>query len=104
MARVGVPEGERAAPQRLLASITFGVSAKIDEISSTVDYAAVAEETQRFVATFTCKLIETLAERIAAHLFEKFPISEVRIELRKFVLPDADHVSVTVERRRTDGP
>jgi dihydroneopterin aldolase len=47
------------------------------------------------------KLIETLADRLASHLLQLFPIQKIEIELRKFVLPDADYVSVIVTRNRT---
>ena len=103
-ARVGVPEQERAEPQRLLASITFAplrdTAGRKDEITATVDYVAVADETRRFVSTRDDKLIETLAEGLAHHLLQKFSILKVRVEIRKFVLPGADHVAVTVERAR----
>jgi dihydroneopterin aldolase len=46
------------------------------------------------------KLIETLADRLAAHLLRLFLIQKIEIELRKFVLPDAEYVSVTVTRTR----
>ena len=46
------------------------------------------------------KLIETLAAGLAAHLLQMFSIQKIEIELRKFVLPDVDYVSVTVTRTR----
>ena len=57
-----------------------------------------AVETKKFVLGCSDKLIETLADRMASHLLQLFPIEKVEIELRKFVLPDADYVSVTVTR------
>ena len=77
--RVGVPEEERAKPQKL-------------------NYSAVAEETKNFVRDQYVSLIETLAERLASHLLKSFPIQKVTIELRKFALQDAKYVSVTVTR------
>ena len=106
-ARVGVPEKERAAPQRLTANITFWPQRPAEElhdhIVKTVNYSEVCAETKKFIATRSDKLIETLAAGLAAHLLQVFSIQKIEIELRKFVLPDVDYVSVTVTRtRRTD--
>ncbi|HEY3659810.1 MAG TPA: dihydroneopterin aldolase [Candidatus Udaeobacter sp.] len=100
--RVGVPEEERAKPQRLTVSISLWpyqqTSDLADHIEGTVNYSAVAEETKNFLRDQSVKLIETLAERLANHLLKSFPIQKVTIELRKFVLQDAKYVSVTVTR------
>ena len=100
--RIGVPEEERAKPQRLAVSISFWpyqqTSDLADEIERTVNYSAVAEETKNFLRDQSVSLIETLAERLASHLLQSFPIQKVTIELRKFALPDAKYVSITVTR------
>jgi len=100
--RVGVPEEERANPQRLTVSISFWsnqqTSDLADHIERTVNYSTVAEETKNFVRDQSVSLIETLAERLASHLLNSFPIQKVTIELRKFALQDAKYVSVTVTR------
>ena len=100
--RVGVPEEERANPQRLTVSISFWpnqqTSDLADHIERTVNYSTVAEETKNFLRDQAVSLIETLAERLASHLLKSFPIQKVTIELRKFVLEDAEYVSVTVTR------
>jgi dihydroneopterin aldolase len=41
-------------------------------------------------------LIETLAHQLAAHLLKRFPVQKVTVEVRKFALEDAKHVSVIV--------
>jgi len=100
--RVGVPEEERANPQRLTVSISFWpyqqTSDLADHIERTVNYSAVAEETKNYIRDQSVSLIETLAERLASHLLKTFPIKKVTIELRKFVLHDAKYVSVTLTR------
>jgi FolB domain-containing protein len=101
--RVGISEKERAAPQRLTASITLWPERQAHELSDnlgkTVNYSEVCEETKSFVRDRTVKLIETLASELATHLLRRFPIVKVAIELRKFVVTDAQYVSVTVTRR-----
>ncbi len=100
--RIGVPEEERAKPQRLAVSISFWPYQQrndlADHIERTVNYSTVAEETKNFLRDQSVSLIETLAERLASHLLQSFPIQKVTIELRKFALPDAKYVSITVTR------
>ena len=100
--RIGVPEQERANPQKLTVSISLWPYQQIndlaDHIEQTVNYSAVAEETKNFVRDQLVSLIETLADRLANHLLKSFPIQKVTIELRKFALQDARYVSVTVTR------
>jgi len=101
-ARVGVTESERANPQRLTLSLTVWPSAGFqnlqDDITSTVNYSAVAVAACDFLRGNPARLIETSATQLAAHLLQIFPIQKVQLELRKFVLPDAKHVSVAVTR------
>jgi FolB domain-containing protein len=105
--RIGVPEEERANPQKLTVSISLWpyqqTSDLADHIERTVNYSAVAEETKNFVRDQSVSLIETLADRLASHLLESFPIQKVTIELRKFALQDAKYVSVTVTRTASVG-
>ena len=101
-AHVGVPEKERSSPQRLTVSISFWPDQDQrdtgDKIANTVNYSMVAEETKNFVREQSTNLIETLADRLATHLLKTFRIQKVTVELRKFPLEDAKHVSVTVTR------
>ena len=105
--RIGVPEEERANPQKLTVSISLWpyqqTSDLADHIEQAVNYSAVAEETKNFVRDQSVRLIETLADRLASHLLTSFPIQKVTIELRKFVLQDAKYVSVTVTRTTSVG-
>ena len=100
--RIGVPEQERANPQKLTVSISYWPYQEArdvaDHIERAVNYSAVAEETKNFVRDQSVSLIETLADRLASHLLKRFPIQKLTIELRKFALQDAKYVSVTVSR------
>ena len=104
-ARIGVPDEERAASQRLVFNITFwpvGNASELgDEIARTVDYAAVCAETKKFVQARMDRLIETLADALAVHLLGVFEIRRITVELRKFILPDVEFVAVTVTRDRS---
>ena len=103
MVRVGVPDEERAQPQRLTVSLVLQPRTRFgdlgDDLSRTVDYAAVCEELRRFVSDRQGKLIETLAHEMAEHLLRSFELVRVELELRKFVLPETKYVAVRVARR-----
>ena len=100
--RIGVPDEERERPQRLTASITIwpgvGFHRLDDRLTNTVDYAALCARVTEFACNRTDKLIETFAEAAAVELLSAFPIRKVRVELRKFILPDVKHVAVVVVR------
>jgi FolB domain-containing protein len=105
MACIGVPDKERENPQRLTISLTLwprrdGADLN-DDITRTVNYAAVCAETKKFVRDRRDRLIETLADALAKHLLEVFEIRRITIELRKFILPDVEFVSVTVTRQQS---
>ena len=103
-AHVGVPDHERATPQRITVTITAWPKASLhglgDDVGRTVNYSAIARLIRDVVEARRDKLIETLAETIAERLLRDLPIRRIRIELRKFVLPNAQFVSVTMTRER----
>ena len=74
-----------------------------DNIESTVNYSAVAEEAKNFVRNQSVNLIETLADRLAMHLLKTFRMQKVTLELRKFPLEDAKYVSATVTHAASVG-
>jgi 7,8-dihydroneopterin aldolase/epimerase/oxygenase len=99
---IGVSEHERKTPQRLTINISFWPRRQTrdmeDRIGETINYAVVAEQTQKFVHDEAVNLIETLADRLAAHLLKKFPIQKITLEIRKFPLEHAKYVSAKVTR------
>jgi len=105
--RIGVPEEERATPQRLIANISFWPYQQTrdlaDKIDRTVNYSAVAEETKDFVRDQSVNLVETLADQLATHLLKTFPIQKIVVEVRKFPLPGAKYISATVTRTTSVG-
>jgi 7,8-dihydroneopterin aldolase/epimerase/oxygenase len=105
-AHIGVPDEERAAAQRLTFNVTVWPARPVrdlnDDIARAVDYAKVCADLKKFVETRRDKLIETLADVVAARLLEAFEIRKITIEVRKYVLPETQFVSVTVTRERAD--
>jgi dihydroneopterin aldolase len=101
-ARIGVPDAERAEPQRLVVSLTLQPRQRFaeldDDLGRTVDYAAVCEELQRFASGRHDKLLETLAHEMAEFLVRRFQLARVELELRKYILPETRYVAVRVTR------
>lgn len=102
--RVGVPDEERAHPQRLTVSLVLwpekNFGALGDDLGKTINYAAVCEEVKGFAASRAVKLIETLANELASHLLVRFRLRRLRVEIRKFILPDTRHVAVCLTREQ----
>jgi dihydroneopterin aldolase len=101
-AHIGVPDDERSQPQRLTISITFWPMKQAaelnDDIANAVNYAEVCLEVRKFVESRRDRLIETLADALARHLLALFALRRIVIELRKYILPEVEFVSVTVTR------
>jgi 7,8-dihydroneopterin aldolase/epimerase/oxygenase len=104
---IGVSEHERKTPQRLTINISFWPRRQTrdmeDKIGQTINYAIVAEETQRFVQDQAVNLIETLADGLVAHLLKNFPIQKITVEIRKFPLEHAKYVSAIITRSAAAG-
>ncbi len=100
--RVGVPEAERAAPQRLLVTLVmerdFSAAAKSDNLRETIDYHAVAVRLTQLAGDKSWKLIETLAVEMAETVLREFHPTRVTVEIKKFILPQTRHVAVRVTR------
>ena len=104
-AHIGVPDEERATAQRLTFHLTLWPACPMDElkdeIGRAVDYANLCVAVKRFVEARRDKLVETMANAVALHLLEAFELRRVTVELRKYILPDVEFVSVSVTRERS---
>ena len=101
--RIGVPDEERSAPQRLLISLelekNLSIAARSDDLTKTIDYHVVWLRVREICSEKERRLIETLAEEIAEIILREFMPETVRVEIRKFILPETRHVAVRIERR-----
>ena len=101
---IGVTDEERAKPQRLLVSVdmTTDISAAAisDRVEKTINYFEVAQEIMRYGEGRSWKLLEKLATNLIDLLMTKFKPDDITLENKKFVIPQARYVSVTLARGR----
>ena len=101
---VGVPDEERATAQRLLVSVDmsydFSVAAVSDRIEKTVNYHDVAQDLLKYGEGRSWKLLEKLVTNIADFLLAKYRPQAVAVEIKKFAIPQARHVAVSLTKTR----
>lgn len=103
----GVLADERRDGQEFVVDVELAVDLSAagasDELSSTVDYSALAVAVVDEITGPPCDLIEALAERIADRVLDDPRIAEVTVTVHKPQAPIAvafDDVAVTVVRHR----
>lgn len=105
--RIGVPEEERAIPQSVAVDLSISLAKSFrgfdDRIEHTIDYYRVSRKLREIAADGERKLIETLAEDLAAAVVAFEGVCAVTLEVKKFILADCDHVSVEITRAREGG-
>jgi len=102
----GVLERERAEGQRFLVDLELGsadeAAATSDRIEDAVDYRDVVAVVVEVTEGGTFDLLEALATALADTLLARFPLTKVRVRVRK---PDVvldrpvEHAAVVVERQ-----
>lgn len=101
---VGLTDEERAQPQRLLVTVDldfdFASASLSDRIERTINYQTLAERVLKFGQGRNWKLIEKLVANLADMILIEFRPQAVAVEIKKFPLPQARYVSVTLTRSR----
>ena len=102
MAAIGVCAHEHGAVQRVRINVDLAVREEDnphDRLRHVVDYGKTAEHVRAVVAAGHVKLVETLAERIAAVCLVDPRVLRVRIRVEKLdVFDDIGAVGVEIER------
>lgn len=101
---VGATEEERAQPQRLLITVDmshdFTPAALSDRLEKTINYFEVAQELLKFGEGRSWKLLEKLATNVADLILVKHKPQTVTVQVKKFPIPQARWVSVSITRNR----
>jgi dihydroneopterin aldolase len=102
--RVGVTDLERATAQRLQLTVEmefdFSAAARSNDIADTIDYFAVSQRLLKFGDGRSWRVIEKLATDIANTILIEFKPAAVAVEVKKFIVPEARYVSVSLTKRR----
>jgi dihydroneopterin aldolase len=105
----GVPDAEQETGHRYAVDLALQTditaAAASDDVAATVDYGAVARDVLHLGTNRRFRLIETLAEAIAAHLLQSQPrVEAVTVRVRKLLPPIPGVVEVAaVEITRLRG-
>jgi dihydroneopterin aldolase len=99
---VGVPDEELAVAQELLLHILLEPLADWDQlnddITRTIDYAAVVHELESLACARPRRLIETLAVDAVDFLMANYPLQSAKVTIEKFILSQTRAVAVVVEK------
>jgi 7,8-dihydroneopterin aldolase/epimerase/oxygenase len=103
---IGVHPWEREIEQTLQVSVDMIPAAGLrkaaatDDLADALDYSAVAGAIATVLREGKFRLIETAAERVAGRLLADFPLSWLRLELRKPIAAGGYTAVVILERTR----
>ena len=100
---IGIWEWERRIRQTVVIDIEMSAdiakAAATDDVADTLNYKSVAKRVQTFVADSSFKLVETLAERIAAIIRDEFEVAWVKVRVNKpGAIRGSRAVGVSIER------
>lgn len=106
MADIGWYPHEHGSTQRVRINVDLGVDEggdRSDTLDRVVSYETVAASVRTIVGAGHIKLVETLAERIAAACLTDPRVRSARITVEKLdVFPDAAAAGVTILRHRNE--
>lgn len=99
--RIGVTAEERENEQRLLVTVEMSVdsraAAQSDDVQKTINYFDVAEDLKSLAKTER-QTIERFAHDVADLILKKYLPKTIKVTVKKFALPGAANVSVTIQR------
>ena len=103
-AHIGVYRQEEGRTQPVRINVDLAVEDLIDlgdDLAKVVDYGVIETRIRELIAEGHIRLIETLAERIAAACFEDARVRTVRVRVEKLAaLTHAESVGIEIERTR----
>ena len=103
-AQIGVWRHEHGKEQPVRINVDLAVEDLIDlgdDLTKVVDYGVIEDKIRAIVAEGHIRLIETLAERIAAACFADDRVKTARVRVEKLhALSNAESAGVEIERTR----
>jgi dihydroneopterin aldolase len=69
-----------------------------DDLTLTVNYESLANGIKEMIGRSRFRLIESMAEAVATYALEQFCPRHVRVTIKKYVIPAAEFVAVSIYR------
>ena len=104
-ASIGIHKRERHVKQTLSIDLDIGLPGEAvfssDKVADTIDYEQVTLRIRDLAASAHFRLVETVADRVAALLIKDFGAPWCKVNVAKLgILANARLVGVSIERRR----
>lgn len=106
--KVGVYQWEQCIEQTIIIDLELGIDIKkaseSDNIEHTQNYVTLIQSIEEFLACHQFKLIESLTDKLAQHLLEKFKMPWLKLTVHKRPsLKNVKSATITVQRSQTTG-
>ncbi len=102
--RIGVTDQEQATPQRIWIDLELTIDARRvaarDAVEDALDYAQLVQAVSRRVQSKPYRLLETMAEELAAQILGQFATPEVMVRISKRALPGIESAAVEIVREK----
>jgi dihydroneopterin aldolase len=102
--RIGIYPHEKDGRQSVVVDVglycDIGAASDSERIHETIDYDAIAATVRDFCRQRYYPLLESLCDKLAATLLERFPATRVEVEVAKPGALAPGTVSVQIERQR----
>jgi dihydroneopterin aldolase len=107
-ANIGVYRREKGKQQPVRINVDLTVEETAgeveDKLENVVDYGAVVDGIKTILAAGHLNLVETLAEKVAAHCLSDKRVKVARVRIEKLnVIAEASSVGVEIEREAEQG-
>ncbi|MBI3324276.1 MAG: dihydroneopterin aldolase [Candidatus Omnitrophica bacterium] len=101
--RIGLFEWEQERAQKIWIDLEMPINAAAaaerDDVDATVDYGRLVRVVKEHVERRPYRLLETLAEELAALVLEQFHLGQVTVRIKKRAVPGIDYAAVEVTRQ-----
>ncbi len=105
----GASDAEQEVGHRYMVDIILELdtrpAAESDNLQDTVNYSRVAKRIIALGSSLKCRLLETLADKMAMEILKEYPVDSVTVHVRKLHPPMnaiVESVGVKIRRTRAD--
>lgn len=105
--KIGVYPWEQRIEQTIVIDLELEIdinkASKSDNVANTQNYVTLIQSIETFLSTHQYKLIESLTDKLAQHLLEKFKIPWLKITVHKLSpVKNVKSASITVQRSQAN--